>query len=161
MLRISAVITTILLVSFVSYSQTVVEYAFTDFPRKHWKSTSLIYIAGFADGHAELLMHHYYQFENTFPNANHKFWNPKLSWTNKYKNNDPNQGPKFFGSTNVFVPVTDGYHACKFVQKSAIVAALVIKLGERKKFKFYLVDTVVYLFTYTLGFYTSYSLMYK
>lgn len=161
MRKIRIIISTLLFCSLAGYSQSLIRYAFTDFPSKNWKSASLMYVAGFADGHAELLSHHYYKFERTFPNANPQFWNPELSWVNKYKNGDPNQGPKYFGSTNAFVLATDGYHACKFVQKSAIVAALVIKIGEKKKLKFYIVDAVMYLVTYTLGFYTSYSWMYR
>ncbi len=43
-----------------------------------------------------------------------KFKNPKLnkdnSWKNKYKNNDFKQGAKFFGSTTLFVALTDIWH---------------------------------------------------
>ena len=38
------------------------------------------------------------------------FWNPQFSWRNKYKNNDPKQGEKFYGSTTIFVSLTDGWH---------------------------------------------------
>jgi len=38
------------------------------------------------------------------------WWAGHESWINKYKNGDKEQGPKFPGSTTVFVWVTDGWH---------------------------------------------------
>lgn len=32
------------------------------------------------------------------------------SWTNKYKNHDAAQGPAFWGSTTIFVGLTDAWH---------------------------------------------------
>jgi hypothetical protein len=42
-----------------------------------------------------------------------QFWNPELSWTNKWKNGDPAQGEKFFGSSTFLVSLTDGWHLFK------------------------------------------------
>jgi hypothetical protein len=41
------------------------------------------------------------------------FCNPSLSQKNKYKNRDPKQGPKFFGSTTFLVWTTDLWHLVK------------------------------------------------
>ena len=38
------------------------------------------------------------------------WWAGHESWINKYKNGDPDQGPRFPLSTTVFVWVTDGWH---------------------------------------------------
>ena len=38
------------------------------------------------------------------------FWYPELSWKNKYKNLDPQQGPRFFGSTTILAWTTDAWH---------------------------------------------------
>ncbi|WP_430817608.1 hypothetical protein [Carboxylicivirga sp. RSCT41] len=129
--------------------------------KQNWKTLGLLYLAGFGEGHAELLQHHYYKFEGKYPNANHQFWDPDLSWTNKYKNNDPEQGARFWGSTNVFVATTDAYHGFKFIQKAAIVGAVTINLNSKKKFRQYVLDAIIYLAAYTSGFYTSYGLMYN
>jgi hypothetical protein len=48
--------------------------------------------------------------ESYFVRLNPKFWDPQISWTNKYKNNDPKQGEKFFGSTTFLVMLSDGFH---------------------------------------------------
>jgi hypothetical protein len=37
-------------------------------------------------------------------------WDPKKTSNNKYKNRDPAQGPRFWGSTTVFVWLTDPFH---------------------------------------------------
>ena len=39
-----------------------------------------------------------------------KWWIPEYSWTFKYKNGDPKQGERFFGSTTIFVGFCDGWH---------------------------------------------------
>ena len=41
------------------------------------------------------------------------FFNPSLSWRNKWKNGDPNQGEKFFGSSTFLVWTTDAWHLAK------------------------------------------------
>lgn len=48
--------------------------------------------------------------ESWFVRLNPNFWNPIISWVNKYKNNDPKQGEKFFGSTTFLTWTTDGFH---------------------------------------------------
>lgn len=40
-------------------------------------------------------------------------FNPHLTWRNKYKNEDPQQGEKFFLSTTVLVFLTDRWHLSK------------------------------------------------
>jgi len=51
------------------------------------------------------------------------FWNPKISWKNAYKNNDPKQGSKFFGSQTIFRGFTDGWHITNQSSFFAIVVA--------------------------------------
>ena len=58
----------------------------------------------------------FYWHESVFNNGNEKFahfTNPKMSWMNKYKDFDPEKGPKFPGSTTIFVWTTDLWHLCK------------------------------------------------
>lgn len=45
--------------------------------------------------------------------ADQEFWNPDISWLNKYKGRDPDAGPKFFGSTTFLVWTTDAWHLFK------------------------------------------------
>lgn len=48
------------------------------------------------------------------------FWDPRVSWKNKYKEGVPEYGPKFFGSTTFLVWVTDLWHLCKFVKMNLL-----------------------------------------
>lgn len=41
---------------------------------------------------------------------NQLWWNPSISWKNKWKNGDPSQGEKFWGSSRWFVRFTDAWH---------------------------------------------------
>ncbi len=43
------------------------------------------------------------------------FWNPKVSWKNKWKDDDIKNGEKFFGSSTFLVFVTDIWHLAQFL----------------------------------------------
>lgn len=54
--------------------------------------------------------------------------------------------------------LTDQYHLNNFIQRAAITAALVIKIGEGKKpFRHYVFDALYYTACYQLGFHSIYS----
>ena len=54
-----------------------------------------------------------------------EFFNPQESWVNKYKNNNPELGPKFFGSKTFLVFLTDAWHLAKMVMITAFTLAIV------------------------------------
>lgn len=56
------------------------------------------------------------------------FWNPRISWVYKWKNNDPKQGELFWGSSRWFVFLTDGWHLLQFFQLWFYAAAAAINL---------------------------------
>lgn len=71
------------------------------------------------------ILFHFYtsvfsQLKNQF------FWDSKLSWYNKYKNNDPKQGEKFLGSSGVFVFVTDGFHLTQMLFLTSMFLAIIL-----------------------------------
>lgn len=56
----------------------------------------------------------YANFEGSlFKNLNPNFWNPYLSHGYKWKNGDKAQGERYFGSSTIFVWLTDGWHLLK------------------------------------------------
>lgn len=76
-------------------------------------------VSGALDGTIESINYHYDNgFKKRLPKVNDQFWNPAISWTNKYKNNDPCQGPKFFGSTCIFAFTTDAYHMLRTTKRT-------------------------------------------
>ena len=70
------------------------------------------FLSGFANSVMDTLAYHF--TSSKFSKLDDKqFWDPSLSWTNKYKNGDPKQGDKFFLSSTSFVFMTDGWHLAK------------------------------------------------
>lgn len=141
----------------------VSESFFKAFPKKAGKyidenkiSLSACFIAGIAEGNREILRHDYQAFKNWFPNANENFWNPAYSWKNKWKNGDPSQGEKFFGSTGILVATTDGTHLWGSVRNIAWTTSVTFKIGEKKKWYLYLVDAGTHWISYTAGFNLTY-----
>ncbi len=121
-------------------------------------SGGLLFTSGAAKGFNEGLQFNYFGFEDIFPKANDQWFYPAFSFKNKYKDGDPAKGPKFPFSTSVLVMFTDQYHLNNFIQRAALTAALVIKIGERKKpFRHYLFDVVYYTICYQAGFHAIYD----
>ena len=88
--------------------------------------TILIALAGLFNGAADSLQFH---FKRSFARSwNPLFWNPSQSWRNKYKNGDPEQGRRFFGSTTFLVLFTDAWHLIKFAQMACFRLAVVLLL---------------------------------
>ena len=84
-------------------------------------------IAGLCEAIMDTLQFHYessifYCFKKKY------FWDPKISWYNKYKNKDPLAGPRFPGSTTLFVGLTDGWHFFKLLRNLFIVIGVFILL---------------------------------
>lgn len=119
-------------------------------------SGTLIALGGAAKGFNETLLFHYDRFDKAFPNANDQWFNPALSWRNKYKNGDPMQGARFPGSTTIFVAVTDQYHLNNLIYRGAIITGLAIKIGQKQKFIYYVFDFVYYAICYQVGFAATY-----
>lgn len=117
----------------------------------------LVFAGGAARGFNETLQFNYKIFEKTFPGLNRQWFDPRVSWRNKYEGGNPDNGPRFFLSTTVLVMFTDQYHLNNFIQRAAIVSALIIKIGEGKKpFKHYLFDMAFYSACYSAGFAATY-----
>lgn len=117
----------------------------------------LVFIGGAAKGFNETLHFNYKTFESTFPGANKQWFDPQISWRNKYEGGDPDNGPKYFLSTSAFVMFTDQYHLNNFIHRTSILAALVIKIGEGKRpFKHYVYDLIYYTACYQAGFSAAY-----
>jgi len=113
----------------------------------------LLVLSGAAKGLNETLEFNWQGFAAVFPKANSKWFYPQESFANKYKDGDPEKGAKFPLSTSALVFLTDQYHLDNFIQRGAITAALVIKIGEGKKpFRHYVFDALYYTACYQVGF---------
>lgn len=68
-----------------------------------------------------------YHFDTSiFKNLNKYYFDPSYSWVNKYKDNNPLEGERFFGSTTFLVWLTDFWHLMKFIKMNCIWVAVSI-----------------------------------
>lgn len=69
-----------------------------------------------------------------FSKLNPKFWNPKISWLNKYTiDKDGNKIPKFFLSTTMLVWTTDAYHLLQFIHLTCVQLVVALLLNNTIK----------------------------
>lgn len=129
--------------------------------KKEFPSLATTFAAGMFEGTAETLQFHYSSFERVFPNAKDQFWNAKVSWKNKYKNYDYNLGPKFFGSTNIFVWTTDGYHLMNLGRNISFGTTIALHPYKKRKFKYFVLDLALHNLVFNLGFTSTYNLVFN
>ena len=129
--------------------------------KKELPSYITSYLSGALDGTSETIKWHYYEFEESFPNANPMFWNPKYSSQNKYKDGITSHGPKYFGSTSFLAWTTDGYHLTRTSRNFLLVSTILLHPKEKKRFKYYVKDVVIHTLIYQIGFTTTYGLIFK
>lgn len=123
------------------------------FSKNHVVTGALVFTAGMFKGFNETLQFHWKAFRLKHPGANPNWFNPAISWKNKYENNDPKASAKFPLSTSVLVMFTDQYHLNNFIIKMSWGSALIIKVGEKKKpLKHYLLDMLYYTACHQAGF---------
>lgn len=121
----------------------------------------LLFAEGICKGVCDTLQFHY--SISIFAGKNALFWNPRVSWKNKYKNGDPDQGATFPGSTTVFVMFTDGWHLFDFLRILCGVVALLAAVGI--DWNFTLLQAVIFLtaalIVHAAGFYLMYRYVLK
>jgi len=136
---------------------------FPEGTKKTWLwSGSNMFLNGFWDGMHDGLHYRYRNFKQRFPNANDRYWNPKVSWRNKWWHGDPDNGEKFWLSSSALVWTTDASHLTKTMRMNHTLLAVSIPLGHKpKKWYWYLLDIGVNWLCRSAGFHTSYSLIFK
>ena len=111
--------------------------------------------AGFCEGVMDKLQFHYHK--SVFTNLNNNlFWDPEISWKNKYKNGNPIEGERFRFSSTFLVSLTDGWHLFKLLRNVLMFFSLVV-IGYHAKDITYLVFLMAVSRTlYGSGFWLSY-----
>lgn len=84
----------------------------------------LIFLAGCFEGMMDTLQFHWSKFKTKHQKCDSWFWNPALSWKNKYKDRDQNNGEKFLFSTTIFVWTTDAWHLFKLLRNLSLFGCL-------------------------------------
>ena len=116
----------------------------------------LCFFSGLFDGIAETLKFHPFGFFHVFRKASKNFWDNNISWKNKYKNNDPAQGEKFFLSTGALVSLTDGYHLTRLLRNQFIIFAILV-MPTLPLWYMYVVAYILCYLAYTVGFALMYD----
>lgn len=110
----------------------------------------VFFICGLMDGVKDTLSFHYNQ--SIFYKAkNQQFWNPDISWRNKYKKGDAAQGPKFFLSTSVFSFTTDAWHLSKFIGVNVLLLYVLYLMMLYMRFRWYWLFLLWLMIKLTIG----------
>jgi hypothetical protein len=119
--------------------------------REHIAPAALVFVSGAFEGVMDHLQFHYDKPD--------QFWNPDISWKNKYKGGDPANGMTFAGKYMVWT--TDGWHMMKFGRNLTMFAGFTLKVttGTRKKWYWYVVDGVSYWAINRAGFNLTYHIL--
>lgn len=86
-----------------------------------WLLCLLLATAGAAKAAADASAHGSPRLLRWFPR-----WAGPVSWRNKYRRGDPDQGPRFPGSTSVFVFASDLWHFFTFLTWACADAAFLL-----------------------------------
>lgn len=83
-----------------------------------------------------------------------RFSNPNISWKNKWKNDDPKYGEKFFLSSSMFVMFTDLWHLFKFNYLVLLILSIVSYNNITQHLIF---DVLIFYIIYTIFFELFYN----
>jgi hypothetical protein len=75
-------------------------------------------------------------------NVNQQFFNPKISWRNKWKDGDPEKGEAYPGSSTVFVLFTDAWHLAQFLMFTCFEVAVIFLLYKLYRFNWYILALI-------------------
>lgn len=117
-------------------------------------------LSGLSEGVMDTLQFHYssskiYFLKNKF------FWDPEISWRNKYKNNDPMGGPKFLFSTNLLVGFTDAWHLFKLFRTFFLFLAVFLIFMNCQTILNCLIDVIAARILFGLSFTIVYNYLSK
>lgn len=77
---------------------------------------SLAAVSGGAHAFNQVITHHYDDFRRVYPNADHQFFDPSISWKNKYYGRDPLQG-----RTRLPVQFSDAMHLSSSISHTSML----------------------------------------
>lgn len=104
----------------------------------------LLLVAGVSNGIMDTLQFHY--GKSLFPKVegetllgqDREFWDPEISWKNKYRDYDAgDKRPAFWLSTTALVFLTDAWHLFQFIMLSAFQLAIIIPFLYFLRIKWY------------------------
>lgn len=86
-----------------------------------------------------------------FSRLNYRFWNPQLSWMRKWEPGTNYKKERFFGSSTVFVFLTDGFHLLQFFFENLLMLGMSLNQDIRFYYAF-LILRAIYAIVFNLLF---------
>lgn len=115
-------------------------------------SIALTFLSGMADGTRDASI--FYHIKNG------GYFDGRESWRNKYRNGDYQQGPAYFGSTNILAWTTDGAHLMSTVGHTADAWAFVMKPNDNnRRFGHLLLQATAMMAARSAGHFLMYSIV--
>jgi hypothetical protein len=111
--------------------------------------------AAVCEGVMDTLQFHY-TYSVFWQFSNKQFWDPTISWRNKYRAADPLAGPRFPGSTTIFVGLTDAWHLFKLLRNMFMTLAVFLLLSAFISMSWAILYAVLYRVVYGIIFTISY-----
>ena len=117
-------------------------------------------LASICEAVMDTLQFHY--ISSIFKNfENNIFWDPEVSWRNKYKDGDPKKGPKFLFSDTLFVGITDAWHLFKLFRNLFIFLGVFFLLLQFTTFWISVIVTIALRLFFGFGFTVFYEMLKK
>jgi hypothetical protein len=104
------------------------------------------------------------------PETSKWYWwlnTPNITWKNKYKNRDPEQGPAFPGSTTWLVWVTDAWHFFQMIMFSCLQLMITLPIVTLYSIVFpvetweFIVMTIVLFITFKVTLSSTFELFWS
>lgn len=124
----------------------------------------LIFLAGLFNSICDNITHHWSTSIFNSPKFNAQWWNPAISWKNKYIDNDPTKGRKYFKIlgikiyNNVFF--TDAWHMFKMLMLGCFFFAITTAKGYTPIFTWY-IDPILIQLTFVAAFHLFYTKIWR
>lgn len=106
----------------------------------------LFILAALSKAIKDLISHNYEK--SIFFKYNNLFWDPSVSWKNKYKEGKKELGEKFLGSSTIFVMFTDAWHLFGMFERIFLIIGAFICKSMISLLLLYILFVVVFSATY-------------
>ena len=125
----------------------------------NWPTIGLSLLGGYADGTADALQHHY--GTSVFRRAKNQQWyDPSISWQNKYKDWPTDTRAAFPGAKTALVWTTDAWHMAKTIRNKSMQGAVVLGAyrltkDTRRAWWWPIADFAITSFTFSVGWHLA------
>jgi hypothetical protein len=112
----------------------------------------LVAASAVAESIMDKIQFHYDKSIFSQDNYKQTFWNPNLSWVNKWKDSSAKQ-EKFLGSSTIFVFTTDAWHLFKFFRNTFLFIGLpLLSFGSMNIILAAILARIIYGLVFTICF---------